>query len=90
MLLAQWGSTIGGVIELAIRCRPSVPGSAEELEHWLERQVRELRAAAPHGTVRLSRLTQGGSSADLTIRWLVELELADGAPLLAAGGSPTR
>jgi hypothetical protein len=39
--------------------------------------------AAPHGTVRLSRLTQGGPSTDLEIGWLIELELADEEPLLA-------
>jgi hypothetical protein len=71
------------MIQLAIRCQPCVPVSAEELEHWLERQMHELRAAAPHGTVRLSRLMQGGPSADLKIGWLVELELAEGDPLLA-------
>jgi hypothetical protein len=59
-----------------------VPVSGDELEGWLERQVGELRAAAPHGIFRLSRLTQGGPSTDLDIGWLVELELADDEPLL--------
>jgi hypothetical protein len=72
------------MVQLAIRCHPRVPVSADELERWLERQVHDLRAAAPHGTVRLSRLTQGGPGADLEIGWLVELELADGEPLLTA------
>jgi hypothetical protein len=71
------------MVQLAIRCHPCVPVSAGELEGWLERQVYELRAAAPHGAVRLSRLTQAGPSADLTIGWLVELELDEGEPLLA-------
>lgn len=69
------------MIKLAIRCQPCVPVSPEDLEHWLELQVHELRAAAPHGTVRVSRLMQGG--ADLNIGWLVELELPAGEPLLA-------
>jgi hypothetical protein len=56
--------------------------SAEDLESWLDQQVHELRAAAPHGTLRLSRLTQGGPSSDLNIGWLIEMELADGEPLL--------
>jgi hypothetical protein len=71
------------MVQLAIRCHPRVPVSADELERWLEWQVDDLRAAAPHGTVRLSRLTQGGPDADLEIGWLVELELAEGEPLLA-------
>ena len=68
--------------QLAIRCHPCAPVPADELEGWLERQLDELRSAAPHGTFRLSRLTQGGPSTDLNIGWLIELELADGEPLL--------
>jgi hypothetical protein len=75
--------TIGRMVQLAIRCHPCAPVSLDELERWLERHVGELRAAAPQATFRLSRLTQGGPSADLDIGWLVELELADGEPLLA-------
>jgi hypothetical protein len=71
------------MLQLAIRCHPRVPVSANELEQWLEHQVGELRAQAPHGTVRLSRLTQGMPSADRNIGWLVELELAEEEPLLA-------
>jgi hypothetical protein len=71
------------MVQLAIRCHPRVPVSADELERWLERQVHDLRVEAPHASVRLSRLTQGGPSADLEIGWLVELELAEGEPLLA-------
>ena len=70
------------MVQLAIRCHPCAPVSVDELEGWLERQVHELRAAAPQGTLRLSRLTQDGPSSDLKIGWLIELELADGEPLL--------
>ena len=71
------------MVQLAIRCHPRVPVSADELEHWLDQQVHHLRAEAPHATVRLSRLTPGRSGADLDVGWLVELELAEGEPLLA-------
>jgi len=71
------------MVQLAIRCHPRVPVPADELERWLEGQLQELRAAAPHATVRLSRLVQGGPSADLEIGWLIELELAEDEPLLA-------
>jgi hypothetical protein len=71
------------MVQLAIRCHPCVSVSADELDRWLEQQVRELRAEAPHGTVRLSRLTEGRPGADLELGWLVELELAEEEPLLA-------
>ena len=71
------------MVQLAIRCHPRVPVSADELELWLERQVHDLRVEAPQATVRLSRLTQGGPSTDLDIGWLVELDLREGEPLLA-------
>jgi hypothetical protein len=71
------------MVQLAIRCHPRVPVSADELEHWLEQQVHNLRFEVPQATVRLSRLTQGGPSTDLEIGWLVELELAEDEPLLA-------
>ena len=70
------------MVQLAIRCHACAPVAADELEGWLERQVDELRAAAPQATVRLSRLTHRGPSTDLNIGWLVEVELADGEPLL--------
>jgi hypothetical protein len=70
------------MVQLAIRCLPRVPVSADELQGWLELEVHELRNAARHGTVRLSRLTQEGPGADLEIGWLIELEIADGEPLL--------
>jgi hypothetical protein len=65
---------------VATRVCRSRPTSSDR---WLEQQVRELRADAPHGTVRLSRLTQGRPGADLELGWLVELELAEEEPLLA-------
>jgi hypothetical protein len=65
------------MFQFAIRCHPSVPVAADELEQWLEQQVADLRAAAPQGTVRLSRLTQGLPSGDVGLGWLLELELSD-------------
>lgn len=62
------------MVQLAIRCHPRVPVSADELEHWLEREAEELRATIPQGIVRLSRLTQG-REAHLDVGWLIELEL---------------
>ncbi len=74
------------MVQLAIRCQPRVPVAADELQGWLERQVEELRVEAPHATVRLSRLTQGGPSAELDIGWLVELEIGEDEPLLVGHG----
>ena len=71
------------MVQLAIRCHPCVSVSADELDQWLEQQVRELRAEAPRGTVRLSRLTEGRPGAALAPGWSVELELAEEEPLLA-------
>ena len=70
-------------VQLAIRCQPRVPVSPDELEGWLELEVKELRSQAPHATVRLSRLSQGACDAQLKIGWLIELELEPDAPLLA-------
>jgi hypothetical protein len=67
---------------LAIRCHPCVPVSADELEPWLEKQLDELRADTPHGTFRLSRLTQGAPDLDLENGWLIELDLPERGPLL--------
>jgi hypothetical protein len=77
---------LGGIdswymVQLAIRCHPRVPVAAEEL--GLARAAGGRAAAdVPHATVQLSRLTQGGPSADLELGWLVELEPAEGEPLL--------
>ena len=68
--------------QLAIRCHPCVPVSADELEPWLEKQLDELRADAPHGTLRLSRVTQRAPDLDLEMGWLIELDLPEGEPLL--------
>jgi hypothetical protein len=71
------------VTQLVIRCQPRVPVSPDELEGWLELEVKDIRAQAPQATVRLSRLTQGGCDSQLDIGWLIELELDQDAPLLA-------
>jgi hypothetical protein len=71
------------MLQLAIRCHPCVPVSADELEPWLEQQLAELRADAPHGTLRLSRLTQGAPDLDLEIGWLIELDLPEDERLLS-------
>jgi hypothetical protein len=68
--------------QLAIRCQPIAPVSADDLQGWLELEMRELGAAVPRGTVRLSRLTQESQNADLETGWLVELETPDGEPPL--------
>ena len=70
------------MLQLAIRCHPCVPVSADELEPWLERQVEELRADALRGTLRLSRVTQGAPHLDIEGGWLIELDLPEGEPLL--------
>jgi hypothetical protein len=66
---------------LAIRCHPCVPVSADELEPWLQKQLDELRADAPHATLRLSRLTQGAPDLNLDIGWLIELDVPEDEPL---------
>ena len=70
--------TIDVMVQLAIRCHPCAPASADELEGWLERQVDEDDAVG----LALCRLTRDGPNSDLNLGWLVELELADGEPLL--------
>jgi len=72
----------GAMVQVTIRCHPVVPVAADELESWLTRQVHDLRAEAPQGTVRLSRLTQAMPTADVDIGWLVELEFPVDEPLL--------
>ena len=76
------------MVQLAIRCHPRVPVSPDELEGWLELEAKDLRAQAPHATIRLSRLTQGRTDAHLDIGWLIELELDPTEPLLAGDRLP--
>jgi hypothetical protein len=71
--------------QFAIRCHPSVPVPADELEQWLEQQVHALRADAPHATVRLSRLTQDLPSGEVSLGWLLEFELSEAELALADG-----
>jgi hypothetical protein len=70
------------MIQVAIRCQPSVPIDADELERWLELEVVDLRAETTHGIIRLSRLTQGVPNAHVDIGWLIELQLSEEEPLL--------
>jgi hypothetical protein len=70
------------MVQLTIRCHPRVPVAAEELERWLDRQVEGLRAEAPRGTVRLSRVVQELPSVDIGVGWLLELELPEDESLL--------
>jgi hypothetical protein len=65
------------MLHLAIRTHPSFPVDAHDLEDWLERQLEELRAAAPRATVRLVRLTQHLPNTAVDIGWLLELDLPD-------------
>ena len=74
------------MVQLTIRCHPVVPVPASELEQWLEQRLNELRAEAPLGIIRMSRLTQAPPGGDCYIGWLVELELPKGEPLLAEDG----
>jgi hypothetical protein len=71
--------TVGGdhraMVQFAIRCLPRVPVATEDLEHWLEQELDELRGRVPEGTIRLSRLTQELPTAEVGIGWLIELEL---------------
>jgi hypothetical protein len=70
------------MVQITIRCHPRVPISSDELERWLEQQVKGLRAQSPQGTIRLSRLTQGLPSSEVDIGWLLELELPEEDALL--------
>jgi hypothetical protein len=71
------------MLHLAIRCHPSVPVDAEDLEEWLEHQVEKLRDKAPHATVRLARLTQHLPNAEVDVGWLLELDLDEADRALA-------
>jgi hypothetical protein len=65
------------MVYIAIRCHPSVPVDAEDLEEWLEHQVEKLRAKAPNATIRLARLSQQLPNAAVDVGWLLELELEE-------------
>jgi hypothetical protein len=75
--------------ELAIRCHPSAPVPAEELEQWLGQEVERLRASAPQAVLRLVRLTQRLPSGDVDIGWMIELDAANGEPVLDEDGLAT-
>jgi hypothetical protein len=72
----------GAMVQFAIRCLPRVPVATEDLERWLEQELKELRSRAPEGTIRLSRLTQELPTSEVGIGWLIELELPGDQPLL--------
>jgi hypothetical protein len=81
------GTVVGdhrAMVQFAIRCLPRVPVATEELEHWLEQELKALRCRVPEGTIRLSRLTQELPTAEVGIGWLIELEveLPEDQPLL--------
>jgi hypothetical protein len=75
--LGTVGADHGAMVQVAIRCLPRVPVATEDLEHWLEKELKELRSRAPEGTIRLSRLTQELPTIDVGIGWLIELELPE-------------
>jgi hypothetical protein len=68
--------------QLAIRCHPCAPIAAEELEQWLEQEVEQLRASAPHAVLRLLRLSQGVPTGEADIGWMIELDTANGEAAL--------
>lgn len=70
------------MVQFAIRCLPRAPVASEDLERWLDGELKELRSVAPQGTIRLSRLTQELPTLEIGIGWLLELELPEGEPLL--------
>jgi hypothetical protein len=74
------------MIQITIRCHPLAPVSVAELEPWLESQVTNLRTQVTRGTVRLSRLIQELPNLDLSVGWILELEMAADEPFLSQGG----
>ncbi len=76
--------THGEGVQLAIRCLPRVPVATEDLEHWLQEELSELRSHVPEGTIRLSRLIQDLPSLEVGIGWLIELDLPGDEPLLGS------
>jgi hypothetical protein len=65
------------MVKFAIRCQRAVPTDTDELDHWLEQRMRQLRSGAPTGTLRVSRLNQGMPSGSVDIGWLLEFELPE-------------
>jgi hypothetical protein len=68
--------------QLAIRCHPCAPIATEELEQWLEQEVEQLRASAPHAVLRLLRLSQRLPTGEAGIGWMIELDAANGEAAL--------
>ncbi len=68
--------------QLAIRCHRCAPLEADEVEGWLEDELKGLRARAPHAVLRLLRLSQPAPAGDLDVGWLIELEAANDDPPL--------
>jgi hypothetical protein len=71
--------------QFAIRCLPRVPVASEDLEHWLEQELEELRRDMPRGTIRLSRLTEPLPTTDVGIGWLIEFDLPEDQHLFGSG-----
>jgi hypothetical protein len=63
--------------QITIRCHPSVPVHAGDLEEWLHAQVDRWRVQVPGTTVRLSRLSQQLPSGESHLGWLIEIGLPD-------------
>jgi hypothetical protein len=80
--LATAATDHGAMVQFAIRCLPRAPLASEDLERWLDGELKELRRVAPQGTIRLSRLTQELPTSEVGIGWLLELELPEDDPLL--------
>ena len=59
---------------LAIRCDPDATVATDEVESWLQHELELLRAAAPHASIRLHRLTETTSATDTGQGWLIELD----------------
>jgi hypothetical protein len=76
------------VLHLAIRCRSGHPIAREELEGWLELEVKDLRTEARQATVRLSRLIEEDPDPEVHAGWLIELEVEPDEPLTVASRLP--
>lgn len=76
------------MLHLAIRCRSGHPIAPEELEGWLELEVKDLRTEARQATVRLSRLIEEDPDAEVHAGWLIELEVEPDEPLTVASRLP--